>query len=145
MVELTRGSTPPQSETQMTKQVVAQVILKARDGSSVLDAEGPITPELAAKYDVGAARVQQAAELLSTYGFAVTTTGPYSLSISGNREAFERVFETRLVARRLEGPDTGGAAHPTTFYSAADPIAIPAELGSLVAAVTLPTPPELFP
>ena len=131
----------------MTKQVFAEVVLRASDGSSILEAEEPITPETAKQYKIDEERMRQAREKLLAYGFQMVVAGPYSVSISGGKDAFERVFQTRLRVRQaaVAVSEPGITAGAKTFYEAQDPIKIPEDLVSFVAAVTLPTPPELFP
>ncbi|MCK4858445.1 MAG: hypothetical protein KAT58_10780 [candidate division Zixibacteria bacterium] len=128
----------------MTKQVIAEVVLRASDGSSILEAEEPITPETAKQYKIDEERMRQAREKLLAYGFQMVVAGPYSVSISGGKDAFERVFQTRLRVRHAVS-EPGITAGAKTFYEAQDPIKIPEDLVFFVAAVTLPTPPELFP
>lgn len=127
------------------QQVTAQVILRKKTGESILDADVSLTSENIGEYAVEQQVVQEAVARLTALGFTVAQAGPHSLSISSDRALFEQVFGTELA---LSDEDPGKTAMPTgtgAFYEARKPIAVPADLRSLIAGVVLPTPPELFP
>lgn len=122
----------------MEEKVAAQAILRRRNGSSILEATQPITPETVAEYKVEEELIQEASARLSAYGFEIGETGPHSLSIRGEKKLFERIFRTRLTAAK-------SADIQTTFHEAEEPIKVPQELSALIADVVLTRPPELFP
>lgn len=128
----------------MSEQVTAQVTLRAKGGSSVLEADEPITADNVHKYQAGKETIQEATRKLSAYGFEVGAAGPQGLSISGDKALFERVFHTRLEAQKTSG-GAESLAGTGIYFQAAEPMDIPDDLSSVVAGVTLPTPPQLFP
>lgn len=125
----------------MAQQLVVQVVLKTSNASSMLKAEEPITAETAIRNKMPAARIQQFREKLSASGFEIVATGPYSLSISGSPELFEKVFETQL--RLVPLPGVASAAQ--AFYQAQEPVRIPEDWLPFVATIIFPAPPALFP
>ena len=129
----------------MAKQVIAEVVLRASDGSSIIETGDQITPDKAMRYKIDDKRMGQVREKLIAYGFQVVTSGPYSISISCAKDAFEQIFQTRLRVRQAAVSEPSTMSGAKTFYEARDPIKIPEALVSFVAAVTLPAPPELFP
>ena len=128
----------------MEETIIANVVLRAKDGSSILDTEEPITSKTAVKYKVDDEHIRAAIQRLSAYGFNVQSAGPYSLSLTGNKGLFERVFHTKLRPRsvKLTKPDDSVASR--TFYEAQEPIIIPEDLLPYIADVTFPVPPEFF-
>ena len=129
-----------EEEGEMEEKVTAQAILRRRNGSSILEATEPITSENVAKYKVDEGITQEASAKLSAYGFEIGEAGPYSLSITGEKQLFERVFRTRLTAKKSAEPGI-----QATFYEVEEPIKVPDELSALIADVALTRPPELFP
>jgi len=130
----------------MAQSVIAEVILRKADGSSVLDAQEPITARNIAQYRVSEEVAEKASRKLQDGGFEVLQVGPTSLTISGDKELFEDRFQTDLEARsthNIMAPEIEGAE--TTYYVAKKPPKIPQDLSSRVADIVLPTPPELFP
>lgn len=125
----------------MKNHVIVEVVLRASDGSSFQDAEEPIRPEEIKHYTIDEDRKQEAHEKLQAYGFEVIAAGPFSLSVSCEKDTFERIFQTQLQA--VSAP--GIATEAKTFYEALSPIKIPEDLASFVANVAFPAPPELFP
>jgi hypothetical protein len=125
----------------MTEQIIAEVVLRAEDGSSIVSSAEPVTAESVERFKINAKQVLQAREHLLAYGFKVEAAGPFSFSISCEKEAFERVFKTELRAVTKEDSLIGNM----TFYKVLSPIRIPEGLASFVSAVTLPVPPDLFP
>ena len=124
----------------MAEDVIAQVVLRSLDGSSILEAPQPITAATITKYRVGAEMIQRTSTALESLGFKVLAPGPTGFTISGNRALFERIFDTVLQEEDIT------RARPTLApprFAALRPLTIPAELSSLIAAVVLPVPPEL--
>lgn len=117
----------------------AEVILRARDGSSVLDAEEPVTSENVASHSVEAEVIEEASNALRELGFDIVQTSEVGLTISGSTERFEDVFETTLEERSTSAA-TDQDREPS--YEATDPIQIPEELSPYVADIAFPTPPE---
>ena len=106
----------------MAEKVIAEVVVRARDGSSILDAPGPITEETIDRYRASDEMSAEAAARLEALGFDVLGTGPTGLTISAERDVFERTF----------GSPTGT-------------INVPGELADLIGGVVLPERPELHP
>ena len=127
------------------KVVVAQVVLRAADGSSILESDEPMTAELVERYKINDDRLRVAREKLSGHGFDVMAAGPFSLSIRGDKRKFEEVFGTRLQERQIEPAQPGATDDLKTFFEPQAPVEVPADLAPFVATVTFPTPPELFP
>lgn len=123
----------------MNDNVYAEVILRSRDGSSVLDADEPIRSENVASHAVETEVIEEASDALRELGFEITQTSEVGLTISGPKERFEEVFETTLEERSATA-----ATHPgqQPSYEATDPIQIPDELSPYVADIAFPTPPE---
>lgn len=147
--ETPRVSTPEESEekeiVEMTDQVMAQVILRAADGSSILDSQEPITAENIAKYQVGQVVIEEVSQKLEKLGFEVLQASPTGLTISGDKALFEKVFQTNLEARGAEVMSSKIEGAEIAYYEATKPFKIPADLSSLIADVTLSTPPQFFP
>lgn len=122
----------------MSDRVIAQVILRASDGSSVLDPDQPITADNVDAHRVGPEVVEAATEKFRALGFEVVQTSEVGLTIAGDKERYEEVFETTLDVRS-ESVDT--RAGPEA-YEPAEPVRIPDRLSRLVDEITFPIPPE---
>lgn len=125
----------------MTPQVTAEVILRTRGGESLVDAGEPPTSENIDRYKVEDDVASEATKKLNELSIKVLQTGPVSLSISAEKEVFERVFQTRLG--EVGGPGLGETG--SARYEAVAPIQVPRDLASLVAEVVLPIPPIFYP
>lgn len=125
----------------MAEQVTAQVILKTREGLSILDTNESITSENVEAYRVDDATIQQVSKELTRYGFQVGQPGPYSISITGDKSLFEQVFQTQLERRSASSTLELGAS---SYYEALNPLQIPEELSNQIAGITLSRLPELF-
>jgi hypothetical protein len=126
----------------MSEKVIAEVVLCRKDGVSILNAEEGITAETVAKYRVEEEVINAASKELKKLGFEVVQTTPFGMTISSDKALFEKVFQTTLEVQHKQEPSIG-VAH--VYYRAVQPIQIPANLSSLIPAVTLPTPPEYYP
>jgi hypothetical protein len=115
----------------MVEKVIAQVVLKASNGSSVLDSD----PESVVIDDV---IIAEASKKLRTLGCDVIAPGIHSLSISCEKQLFEEIFQTSL--ERIEAPK---AAAIESFFRCRGPVKIPDSLIPYVAGVLLPEPPGL--
>lgn len=89
--------------------------------------------------------MKEASNRLNVLGFEVVQTGPVGLTISGSKDLFEKVFQTTLEVRTKPVMPPEVAAEERAYYQATKPVQVPADLCSLIAGVTLPTPPEYFP
>lgn len=123
----------------MSDHVVAQVILRSAEGSSVLDADEPITSENVDAHRVGTNVVESAKRMLRDLGFDVVQASEVGLSISGDKDRFEEVFGTTLEAR---SESTDAEPGDRRAYEATEPIQVPEALSALVDEVTFPEPPE---
>jgi hypothetical protein len=106
----------------MAETVIAEVVVRAPDGSSILDAPSPVTEETIGRYRASEEANAEAAARLEALGIDVVGRGPTGVTISADREVFER-----------------------TFGAATDPVAVPEELADLIAGIVLPERPELYP
>jgi hypothetical protein len=131
--------------TTMTEDVIARVVLRNPDGSSILDATQPITAETIAKYRVGEEVVQRASVALEKLGFKILEAGPTGLTISGDRALFERIFHTVLQENTSRAPSALAPRAAKPRFAPLQPLRIPDELASVIAAVVMPAPPELMP
>jgi hypothetical protein len=108
----------------MSGPVIAEVVVRTAEGSSILDAPEAIDSETIARYRPGADALADAAARLRERGFEIVQEGPTGLTVSAGPERFEETFATA-------GADTAAR--------------IPPELADVVAGVTFPRPPELHP
>jgi hypothetical protein len=122
----------------MAEDVIAQVVLRSPDGSSILEAPRPITAATIARHRVGAEMIQRASTALEKLGFKVLAPGPTGFTISGSRALFERIFNT-VLQENITRPRPA----QTPRFAALRPLTIPTELSSLIAAVIMPVPPDL--
>jgi hypothetical protein len=129
----------------MTDKVIAEVILRSANGSSILDATEGVTAQTIARYRVGGEVIKEASRKLEALGFEVVQAAPTGLTISGSKDLFEKVFQTTVEVRTKSVMPPEAKAGERAYYQATKPIQVPPDLYSLVAGVTLPTPPEYFP
>jgi hypothetical protein len=106
----------------MDETVIAEAVVRAPDGSSILDVAGPVTEETIGRYRASEEAIAEAAARLEALGIKVVARGATGLTISAARELFER-----------------------TFGTARDGIAVPEELADLIAGIVLPERPQLYP
>lgn len=147
------GASPPSSHkctnmiwrTTLAEDVIAQVVLRNPGGSSILDANQPITAETIARCRVGEEVVRRASVALERLGFKVLAPGPTGFTISGSRALFEQVFDTVLQesADRAQSAPKPGEVQPR--FVPLRPLRIPDELSPLIAAVVMPVPMQLMP
>ena len=129
----------------MEERVGAVVILRNAAGLSILDADGPVTAENEAKYQVEREIVEKTSMELEKLGITVTQVGPHSLSIMAEKDVFDAVFETNLESRSAETMGTKMPGVEASYYIATTPIKVPESLSSMIADVDLETPVEYFP
>jgi UDP-N-acetylglucosamine enolpyruvyl transferase len=103
----------------LTPPVLAEVVLQPLSGTSVVDAEEAITAADVGEHLPGRKELADTARRLAEMGFDIESAGPVTITISGDRELFDRTF---------------GDGEPK----------VPEGLGDVVAAVTYPQKPELF-
>ncbi len=123
----------------MKEMVTAEVILRTRSGSSILDAAGGPTSENIDLYRVEEEVIDEARTKLTGQGIEVVQAGPVSLSIRTSKALFERIFQTNLSPTASIAPGGG------IIYAAAAPIKIPEDWTNVVAMVVLPIPPVFHP
>jgi hypothetical protein len=141
-----RGSEARAKEAKdMAQPVIAEVILRKADGSSILNAQEAITARNIAQYRVSKETAEEASQKLRDRGFEVLQVGPTSLTISGDKGLFEENFETALQITSTNVMPSDIAGAETTYYEVKEPMRIPEDLSSLIADIVLPTPPLLFP
>ncbi len=144
-------STPPTTypvqtgKSTMSIQVTAEAILRSPQGTSILDAQGPITAATIADYRATPETINQVAEQLKTLGFQIHQTSVTSIAFSGSQEQFEQTFNTTLVSRQVDVSETPGPDTSAVYYEATQPIQVPESIKTLVAGIILPTPPTFFP
>ena len=118
----------------MAERVTAEAILRARDGTSVAGAIAAPTSDDVDRYLVDDEVVAEATRMLHERGIEVLQRGAVSLSISADKDVFERVFRSSL--ERVEG--MGGR------YRAITPPRVPGEMSSVIAEVVLPMKPTFY-
>ena len=123
----------------MSDRVVAQVSLRSAEGSSVLDADEPITSDTVDDYRAGTNAIEGAKEALRGLGFDVVQASEVGLSISGDKDRFEEVFDTTLKARSESADAEPGDRQA---YEATEPVQVPDALAAFVDEITFPVPPE---
>lgn len=123
----------------MPDRVVAQVSLQSAEGSSVLDADEPITSDNVDDYRAGTNAIEGAKEALRGLGFDVVQASEVGLSISGDKDRFEEVFDTTLKARSESADAEPGDRQA---YEATEPVQVPDALVAFVDEITFPVPPE---
>jgi hypothetical protein len=119
--------------------VTAEVVLRPPAGRSLLRSEP--NSSVRPVEDPAVQRViADASERLRGLGFDVLREGPVSLTVSGDRTLFDRVFQTHIEAGRKNvlGPTVHGAEIP--FHTSSDKPRVPRELASVVEDVVLPRP-----
>lgn len=112
------------------EQFSAQLVLKAEDGTSILDAEGAVTAERIAKFAVAEDRIAFVRAEVQKRGFDVPQGDATTLSVVGPRALFAEVFGLEVDVDKA-----GVAAHATH---------IPAALSDHVADVFVTPKPELL-
>lgn len=138
----------PQESTEaatMPDRVTAEILLRTKSGKSVAAAAEAITAENVAEYQVDEETIQSARVKLVAYGFEVGRGGAHSLSVSGDRELFERVFQTRLSSSTSIEAEPGVSVGTGPVYEAEVSPTIPDDLTDFVADVVFPRAPELYP
>ncbi|MCS3665395.1 hypothetical protein [Salinibacter ruber] len=123
----------------MPDRVVAQVSLQSAEGSSVLDADEPITSDNIDDYRAGTNAIEGAKEALRGLGFDVVQASEVGLSILGDKDRFEEVFDTTLKARSESADAEPGDRQA---YEAMEPVQVPDALAAFVDEITFPVPPE---
>ena len=129
----------------MGTEVISELILRSADGSSILEANEAITAGNIARFRVEAETIDLVSTKLKRLGFKVIQVSPTSLTISGDKGVFEKVFQTTLELQGRERMGLPIRGVEASYYKATKPIQIPEELSSWVTGVAFPTPPEFFP
>jgi hypothetical protein len=120
--------------------IIAIAILRSSDGKSVADTTQPITSEISGRIQIDEVRRQQTRERLEAHGVTIVSENPFSLSFSPDKTVFERIFKSQL--RKVAPKPDPSISKP--LYQIADAIEIPEDLAEHVAAVSIPSPPDLF-
>lgn len=115
----------------MAENIIAQVVLKASNGTSVLDAD----PESVV---IDEAVIEEASEKIRSLGCDVLAPGAHTLSISCDKRLFEQIFNTSVKQVK-----TSSSAATDFFFQYNRPVTIPDSLVPYVADVLLPIPPGL--
>jgi hypothetical protein len=124
----------------MADTIIAVAILQASDGKSVVDMAQPITPEISRHIQIDKVRRQQARERLEAHGVTIVSENPFSLSFRTDKASFERIFKIRL---RKMAPKSDPSISKSV-YQIEGTIDIPEDLVEYVAAVSIPSPPDLL-
>lgn len=80
----------------MGEQVIANAILRAKDGSSILEAEEPITSETVAKYKIENGHLQEAFWRLSIYASKCSIQDPPVCLLPVRRACSSKYFIPEL-------------------------------------------------
>lgn len=129
----------------MPKEVTAEVILRTRTGTSILDLPQGSTPGDIESYRVEEDVIDKARRTLNGEGIDVVQVGSVSLSIRADKATFERVFKTSLRASGGETPEGVGGMQKAPTYEAFSPIQVPKEWSEFMAQVVLPTGTTFYP
>ncbi len=119
----------------MTTKVIAEVVLRSASGASILQDEGVITSDNISKYQAAPETIDNASEALTKLGFEVPQRSSISLTVSGDKELFERTFKTRLQETTQETVVSGFRDESKNYFEAAEPLQIPEELADLIEGV----------
>lgn len=119
-------------------EITAQIILRATDGSSLLESTTPPTGEELARRRPTQDSIENVTRTLASLGFQVGEVGAVGITVTADKATFERVFETSLA--HGADPETGAAR-----WAAEVPITIGDELRPWVADVVFPIAPEFVP
>jgi serine protease AprX len=124
-------------------QVYFEAVLRSERGSSMFADNANLAPDTLRQFEPPAGRSIQAATTLQSLGFRVQQVGTFSISAEGPKELWERVFGTRVEARRQRlSPSIGEVTYLS--HMANVPFTVPAELSDLVERAYPQLPPSLF-
>ncbi len=124
-------------------QVYFEAVLRSETGDSIFAPETYLEPNNIQQFAPPAGRGIQAANILQSLGFRVQQIGTFSISAEGPRELWERIFGTRVEARRQTvSPSVGEVTYLS--HVAGVPFSIPSELSALVERAYPQSPPILF-
>jgi hypothetical protein len=129
----------------MAQPVVAEVILRKADDTSVIDAQEAITARNISEYRVSEEVAEEASRKLQERGFEVLQVGPTSLTISGDQGLFEDTFGTALETKSTNVMPSDIEGAETAYYDAKKPISSepnPKDPGSGEQSSNGPTSPE---
>ncbi|MBI4456854.1 MAG: hypothetical protein HY644_13285 [Acidobacteria bacterium] len=114
------------TKSDLADRIEAEVILRPASGGAELP---PIpTAENIRQFEAAPHVVDEISAKLRAMGFVVTTVSPFTISISGPRVLFERVFRCKLTS----GGETSA------------PLVLPEEIAEHVEQVYIQTPPIYF-
>ncbi|MDJ0694174.1 S8 family serine peptidase [Mastigocoleus sp. MO_188.B34] len=124
-------------------QVYFEAVLRSETGDSIFAPETYLEPNNIQQFAPPAGRGIQAANILQSLGFRIQQIGTFSISAEGPRELWERIFGTRVEARRQTvSPSVGEVTYLS--HVAGVPFSIPSELSALVERAYPQSPPILF-
>lgn len=129
----------------MSERIIAEIILRSADGTSILDADEAITSETIKKFRVEEGVINEAKNKLESFGLTVEQMGATSITVSSEKDVFERVFCTILEVAHVNTMETKLEGTEQAYYVTKIPINIPLDLSDYVADVVLPTPPQFYP
>jgi hypothetical protein len=124
-------------EEQTMEDVKAEVILRSADGRSITELDRAPTADELEQLRPSEHDIATVSERLRELGFVVEAAGAVGVSISANKETFERVFKVTLA------PLTGSGGERRGWVSDA-PLSIPEVLKPYVAEVAVSKAPEFF-
>ena len=119
-------------------EIQAQVILRAPDGSSLLDTESPPSGDELERLRPSQEAVEAVSRRLSELGFHVGDSGAVGITVTGDKATFERVFKTTLS----QGQDQQTR---TPSWTAVPPVTVSDDLRTWIADVVFPIAPEFMP
>lgn len=141
-------STKERSETTVVaaEAVTAEVSLRSLGGTSLFEAEEPITPENVEEFRSDPRDISEASRELRRLGFEVLHQGETTISIAGPQKLFQDVFSTRL---RKEKRDVAEGMKVEFFSPSVDEpdrevFQAPGDLADLVEGVAIARPPEVY-
>lgn len=124
--------------------MIAHVILRKSDGTSIADTNRAMTAKNIDLYRVGDAVIQEASAKLEAMGFRVLSSGAVDLTIDGPKTLLETTFQTTIVQADPSDTIKGTGDTQQHPYTNVMPFIVPDELSDLIAQVVLPIPPQMF-
>jgi len=123
----------------------ANATLRPASGRSRDEPDAHVTVENVREFHAAPEVVAAAVKALAAKGFTVHGQSPLSLSFTGSKELFERVFNVTLTAHRYD-PLTGekSPAGGSVYWTAAGPLQVPEDLGQYIERVRFSPPFRFF-
>lgn len=89
-------------------------------GVSMFEADSMINAETVANFDSEQSTVERAVRMLDEAGFDVLSANTAMINFCGSRTAYERAFDTKLIAEERDVIKPGGVEDTATFFDTDD-------------------------